>query len=58
MNPKCIILEIFTTGSVYPMLDDYEGPCRLFTEEEAAAEVDRLIKQSPNARYQVVTFCP
>lgn len=61
MNKNCIILEIFIIGEiprVYPIFSDYDGPCELYTEDEAAAEVDRLIKRSPDARYQVVTLAP
>lgn len=42
---NCIILEILLeTSGVFPVLSDYEGPCELYTEDEAAVEVDRLYK--------------
>lgn len=57
MNKNCIILEIIGTA-VWTITGDYDAPAQRFTEEEAAAEIDRLIRGSPYARYQVVTLVP
>lgn len=46
------------TGRIYvwPDISDYDGPCVLYTPEEAAIEVARLIKLYSTSRYQVVVI--
>lgn len=46
------------TGRIYvwPDSSDYDGPCVLYTPEEAAIEVAQLSKDYRSNRYQIVVI--
>lgn len=54
---KCIILEVIGER-VNPILYDYDGPAKVYTNEEAAVEILSLQKEDPRASYQIVSFTP
>lgn len=58
MTKNCVILEIRPSSAqvVFAEVDDDEGSSKLFTEDEAAKEIDRLIKYWPTFKFQVVKF--
>lgn len=57
--PGSLCVRKETGIDVWPDISDHDGPCALYTPEEAAIEVERLSKYySPTSRYQVVTLTP